>query len=109
MGTELIQHGDDPVPVELSAVEHTLHLVHREDGTYIDQIFATTDIEFDPNETDPQTAVEPQNKLTTTWGAQKRILSVIPTTRDIRKIEKPLLFLALSQNSLPFIHLPDIC
>ena len=70
-GTELVQHGDDPVPVNLSAGEHTLHLIHREDGTYIDQIFATTDIEFDPNETDPQTAVEPQNKLTTTWGALK--------------------------------------
>ena len=70
-GLELIQHGDDPVPVELDAGEHTLHLAHREDGTYIDQIFATTDVEFDPNETDPQTAVEPQNKLTTTWGALK--------------------------------------
>ena len=70
-GTELIQHGDDPVPVNLTAGEHTFHIAHREDGTYIDQIFATTDIEFDPNETAPQTAVEPQNKLTTTWGALK--------------------------------------
>ena len=70
-GLELIQHGDDPVPVELDAGDHTLHISHREDGTYIDKIFATTDVEFDPNETDPQTAVEPQNKLTTTWGALK--------------------------------------
>ena len=70
-GTELIQHGDDPVPVELSDGDHTLHIAHREDGTYIDKIFATTDVEFDPNETDPQTAVEAQNKLTTTWGALK--------------------------------------
>ncbi len=70
-GTELVQHGDDPVPVTLDAGEHTLHIAHREDGTYIDQIFATTDIEFDPNETDPQTAVEAQDKLTTTWGSLK--------------------------------------
>ncbi len=68
-GTELVQHGDDPVPVKLSDGDHTLHIAHREDGTYIDKIFATTDVEFNPNETDPQTAVEPQNKLTTTWGA----------------------------------------
>ncbi len=70
-GTELVQHGDDPVPVELADGEHTFHIVHREDGTYIDKIFATTDVEFNPNETDPQTAVEPQNKLATTWGALK--------------------------------------
>ena len=70
-GTELVQHGDDPVPVELTAGDHTLHIAHREDGTYIDKIFATTDVEFDPNETDPQTAVEAQNKLTTTWGSLK--------------------------------------
>ena len=70
-GTELVQHGDDPVPVELADGEHTLHIVHREDGTYIDKIFATTDVEFNPNETDPQTPVEPQNKLATTWGALK--------------------------------------
>ena len=70
-GFELVQHNEDPVPVELDAGEHTLHIAHREDGTYFDQIFATTDVEFDPNETDPQTAVEPQNKLTTTWGALK--------------------------------------
>ena len=37
-GTEAIQHGDDPVPVELSDGDHTLHLAHREDGTYIDKI-----------------------------------------------------------------------
>ena len=70
-GTELVQHGDDPVPVELDAGDHTLHIAHREDGTYVDKIFATTDVEFNPNETDPQTAVEAQNKLTTTWGALK--------------------------------------
>ena len=70
-GLELTQHGDDPVPLKLDAGDHTLHIAHREDGTYIDQIFATTDVEFNPNETDPQTAVEPQNKLTTTWGALK--------------------------------------
>jgi hypothetical protein len=70
-GTETIQHGDDPVPVALSAGDHTLHIAHREDGTYIDKIFATTDVEFDANETDPQTAVEAQNKLTTTWGSLK--------------------------------------
>jgi hypothetical protein len=70
-GTELVQHGDDPVPVELDAGDHTLHIAHRESGTYIDKLFATTDVEFDPNETDPQTAVEAQNKLTTTWGSLK--------------------------------------
>ena len=70
-GFERVQYSDDPVPVELSAGEHTLHIAHREDGTYIDKIFATTDVAFDPNETDPQTAVEAQNKLTTTWGSLK--------------------------------------
>lgn len=70
-GLELVQHNEDPVPVELDAGDHTLHLAHREDGTYVDKIFATTDVEFDPNETDPQTAVEAQNKLTTTWGSLK--------------------------------------
>ena len=70
-GFELVQHNEDPVPVDLGAGEHTLHIAHREDGTYIDKIFATTDVEFDPNETDPQTAVEARNKLTTTWGTLK--------------------------------------
>ncbi len=70
-GTELIQHGDDAVPVNLADGEHTLHLVHREDGTYIDNIFATTDAEFNPNETEPQTDVAPRNKLATTWGSLK--------------------------------------
>ncbi len=70
-GLELTQHGDDPVPVELSAGEHTLHLAHREDGTFIDAIFATTDVEFNPNETDPQTAVEAKDKLATTWASLK--------------------------------------
>ncbi len=70
-GTELVQHGDDPVPVNLTDGEHTLHLVHREDGTYVDQIFATTDVAFNPNETHPQTPVEPQNKLAITWGTLK--------------------------------------
>lgn len=70
-GLELVQHNEDPVPVELDDGDHTLHIAHREDGTYIDKIFATTDVEFNPNETDPRTAVEAQNKLTTTWGSLK--------------------------------------
>ena len=54
--------------MELDAGDHTLHIAHRESGTYIDKIFATTDVEFDPNETDPQTAVEAQNKLDNDLG-----------------------------------------
>ncbi len=72
-GLEMTQHGDDPVPVALSDGDHTFYIAHREDGTYVDKIFATTDVAFDPNETDPQTAVEAQNRLTTTWGSLKNL------------------------------------
>ena len=70
-GTELIQHGNNPVPMKLSEGDHTLHLTHREDGTHIDMFFGTLDAKFDPNETDLPQDVELQGKLTTTWGVLK--------------------------------------
>jgi hypothetical protein len=63
---------DDPTPLNFTAGKHTLHLIHREDGTYVDKIFATTEAGFNANETDPATSVQPQGKLATKWGDVKR-------------------------------------
>jgi hypothetical protein len=60
----------DPIPLPLTAGKHTLHIIGREDGTFLDMIWATMDRAFDANETEP-TAVELQGKLTTTWGNLK--------------------------------------
>ncbi len=61
---------DDPTPISLSAGEHTFHLAIREDGAYMDAFFVTTDRTFDARFMEPA-AVEPQGKLTTTWGDLK--------------------------------------
>ena len=63
---------DEPTAINFTVGQHTLHLLHREDGTYIDKFFATTSAEFNANDTDPATAVNPQGKLATTWGSLKR-------------------------------------
>jgi hypothetical protein len=60
----------DPIPLPLTAGTHTLHIINRESGTFLDMIYATMDKTFDANETEP-TAVELQGKLTTTWGNLK--------------------------------------
>jgi hypothetical protein len=62
----------NPIPLSLTAGKHTLHIIGREDGTFLDVIFATMDKVFDANQTSPETAVEPQAKLTTTWGQLKQ-------------------------------------
>ena len=46
-GLELDQYinfGDtyNPTPLNLSAGKHTLHVIDREDGTFIDALFSTT-------------------------------------------------------------------
>ncbi len=61
----------NPTPLPLTAGTHTLHLIHREGGVYLDAIFATTDKAFDANKTAP-IPVEPKGKLATTWGNLKR-------------------------------------
>ena len=71
-GIELDQYeefGNNITPVELTLGSHTFHLITREKA-YLDAMFATTDVTFNPNET-PPVSVEPQGKLTTTWGALK--------------------------------------
>jgi len=61
-----------PTPLPLTVGSHTLHLIHREDGAYIDWFFATMDKAFDANETTPDLkAVELQGKLTAAWGQLK--------------------------------------
>ena len=61
----------NPIPLTLTAGKHTLYIISRESGTFLDKIFATMDKAFDANTTSPETAVEPQAKLTTTWGQLK--------------------------------------
>ncbi len=63
--------GDEAVPIDLSSGSHAFHLAGREDGTYMDMLFATADPDFDANLTAPPTAVAPKGKLTTTWGSIK--------------------------------------
>ena len=64
---------DNPIPLALTAGKHTLHIIGREDGTFLDMIFATMDAGFDANEDPlPIVAVEQQGKLTTTWGNLKQ-------------------------------------
>jgi hypothetical protein len=62
---------DNPIPLTLTAGNHTFHIIGREDGTFLDMIYATMDGGFDANDT-PPVAVELQGKLTTTWGNLKR-------------------------------------
>ena len=61
----------DPTPLPLTASAHTLHIIHREGGAFLDRIFATTDKALDANKTTP-TPVEPKGKLATTWGNLKQ-------------------------------------
>jgi hypothetical protein len=64
---------EDPTPLPLTAGGHSLHLIHREDGAYMDRIYATMDAGFDANENPPPTvAVEQQGKSTITWGNLKQ-------------------------------------
>lgn len=60
----------DATPLELSAGTHTLHIMDREDGAYLDAFYITTDANFNANETEP-IAVESQGKLATTWANLK--------------------------------------
>jgi len=74
-GTEVQQFGPDPVPLNLTAGAHTFHMGHRE-HSFCDAIFGTMNVNDDPN-VDPNlpfTAVEPGNKLTTTWSQLKQDL-----------------------------------
>ncbi len=61
---------DNPTPLVLTAGKHTFQLIHREDGAYLDAVFATTDKAFDANETPPdgKLSVEPHGRLTTMWA-----------------------------------------
>ena len=61
---------DNPTPLALTAGKHTFHLIHREDGAYLDAVFATTDKAFDANETPPdgKLSVEPHGRLATIWA-----------------------------------------
>ena len=70
-GIEVEQFGPNPTPLPLTAGEHTFHVAWRE-ASFGDIIFGTMDASDDPN-TGPEciTAVEPQGKLTTTWGQLK--------------------------------------
>ena len=72
-GLELDQYinfGDtyDPTPLNLSAGKHTFHLIDREDGTFIDALFATTSRAHRQS----PTAVEATDKLATLWGDLKQ-------------------------------------
>ena len=72
-GVEVEQYGPNPTPLPLTAGEHTFHFAYRE-HSFCDMIFATTNVNDDPNE-DPSvlvTAVELKNKLTTTWAQIKQ-------------------------------------
>ncbi len=66
---------DDPTPLELTAGKHTFHLIDREDGAYLDAVFATTDKAFDANETPPdgRLSVEPHGRLATMWANLRRV------------------------------------
>ena len=49
---------DNPTGINFTVGQHTLHLIHREDGTYIDNFFATTDAGFNPNEARMPTTID---------------------------------------------------
>jgi hypothetical protein len=74
-GQELDQYGPNPTPVELAAGKHTFHLIDREDGTFIDAFFATTDKRFDVNKAGHRArlAVETEISLPTVWGGLKSL------------------------------------
>jgi len=62
----------NPIPLTLTAGKHTLHVINRESGTFLDWFFATMDKTFDANKTAPDLrTVEMQGKLAATWGQLK--------------------------------------
>ncbi|HIA70894.1 TPA: hypothetical protein EYN98_33575 [Candidatus Poribacteria bacterium] len=71
-GKELDQYawkeGKLPTPLNLSSGKHTLHLIDREDGTFIDAFYASTDWSDMPM----PTAVEAEGKLASTWAKLKQ-------------------------------------
>ena len=68
LGKEADQYGPNPTPVELAAGKHTFHLIDREDGTYIDAFYASTERSYMPM----PTAVEAEGKLASTWAKLKQ-------------------------------------
>jgi hypothetical protein len=74
-GTEIEQY-NNPTPLPLTAGEHTFHLVHRE-HSFCDIIVGTMDVNDDPNVDESffageDTAVDPMDKLTSTWAQIKQ-------------------------------------
>ena len=71
-GVEVEQYGPNPTPVPLTAGKHTVHVAWRE-ASFGDVIFGTMDVSDNPNK-NPFLfwAVEPRNKLTTTWSQLKQ-------------------------------------
>jgi hypothetical protein len=62
----------NPIPLTLTAGKHTLYIISRESGTFLDWFFATMDKTFDANKTAPDLrTVEPQAKLAAIWGQLK--------------------------------------
>jgi len=43
----------DPTPLDFTPGTHTLHLIDREKGVFVDRFFATTEKSFDANDTEP--------------------------------------------------------
>jgi len=71
-GLEAKQYGQNPTPLPLTAGEHTFHVAWRE-ASFGDMIFGTMNAKDDPNKAPFLFwAVEPKNKLSTSWGQLKR-------------------------------------
>jgi hypothetical protein len=67
------QHGANPTPLELKTGQHTFHLIDRENGTFIDAIYATMNKRLDVNKLGPTgpLAVEMEPQLSVLWGQLK--------------------------------------
>ena len=72
-GQEMEQHGANPTPLELKTGQHTFHLIDRENGTFIDAIYATMNKRLDVNKLGPTgpLAVEMEPQLSVLWGQLK--------------------------------------
>lgn len=72
-GQEMEQHGANPTPLELKTGQHTFHLIDRENGTFIDAIYATMNKRLDVNKLGPTgpLAVEMEPRLSVLWGQLK--------------------------------------
>ena len=69
---ELKQLGNNRTGMQLSAGAHTLHIVHREDGVFLDWFLFTTDGGLDPNRNGQTSrAVRATDKMATVWGVVK--------------------------------------